>query len=156
MNGSVQGSRTRTSSQHMHATMWQGSISDSLAAFFRSFFLLQQANSFRRMQLKSFYFICKFLHWTISAFKPQPSTWTHQPPFSKIFPHDSTSYDLFDAALIREDVAETLTPWYAVTHSSSRVPAATIKKIKEAIPARWIFPFLLQCQKKFIGGVIFL
>merc|ERR1719210_1858146 len=36
----------------------------------------------------------------------------------------------------REDVAETLTPWYAVTHSSSRVPAATIKKIKEAIPAR--------------------
>merc|ERR1712223_466232 len=36
----------------------------------------------------------------------------------------------------REDVAETLTPWYAVTHSSSRVPAATIKKIKEAVPAR--------------------
>ena len=45
---------------------------------------------------------------------------------------------MFDAALIREDVAETLTPWYAVTHSSSRVPAATIKKIKEAIPARSI------------------
>ena len=45
-------------------------------------------------------------------------------------------YKLFDVPLIREDVAETLTPWYAVTHSSSRVPAATIKKIKEAIPAR--------------------
>ena len=51
---------------------------------------------------------------------------------------------MFDAALIREDVAETLTPWYAVTHNRGsegrwpRVPAATIKKIKEAIPARSI------------------
>jgi len=45
----------------------------------------------------------------------------------------------------REDVAETLTPWYAVTHSSSRVPAATIKKIKEAIPAR------LRVLSSFLG-----
>ena len=111
---------------------------------FQIFFCCQQVNSFRRVQLKYFYFICKFLYWTISAFKPKPSTWTHQPPFSKIFTHDSSSYDLFDAALIREDVAESLTPWYAVTHNRGsegrrpRVPAETIKKIKEAIPARSI------------------
>ena len=37
---------------------------------------------------------------------------------------------------IRNDVAESMVPWYAHTYSSKRVPIETITAIKEAIPAR--------------------
>ena len=37
---------------------------------------------------------------------------------------------------IREDVAESIVPWYAHTYSSTRLPIETITAIEEAIPAR--------------------